>query len=328
MGNEAVSPSDEAQDKQTDETESTETEATEAVTEEAAETEGEDSQDAPEDQDAQSGEGDTLSPEEVHRINKAVQKRQKRSDRKAAKGIEAAAQVKEDLKIAQDRNRLYELALEQQKVTKQEAAAYPNPDDFDNGAMDEKFREATRQYHETQTKAMVQEEVQRATAGISAAQNEEAKATAFKQRNTEHIRSSIALDTADYDETEDAVIEILGQENVDHVINSTPDAHLVLYYMGKNPHEAEKIRDLIETDPLKAAVHIGRLEAAAKGSPIAKAKPTPDPDNEIEGGSPSAGKSNRYDREEKAALEKAEVTGSMDDLIALRKKKRDAGLAK
>jgi len=51
----------------------------------------------------------------------------------------------------------------------------------------------------------------------------------------------------------------------------------------------------------------------------------PDPDEEIEGGSPSAATLTKYEREEKKALEKAERTGSMDDLIDLARKRRDAG---
>lgn len=324
MGKEAVSPSEETQDKPNDVTKPTDAEATEK---EAAEKGGEESQEAPESQDAKDGEGETLSPEDAQReIDKAVQKRLKREKRKSAKGVGEAAKAAEDLVIEKEKNKLLTLALEQKTDATKAANLPPNPDDFD-GVSDPKYLESVQAYNQKITQALVQDEVRRATADISVTQNEGEKKRNFEHRNTEHIRKSIALDASDYDVTEDAVIDIIGQDNVDHIISASDDAHLVLYYLGKNVDKAENLQDLIMNDPLKAAVQIGRLEAIAKGSPIVNANPTPDPDEELSGGSPSAGKTNKHQRAVDAARKKAGETRDMGPLLDAKKAAREDGVS-
>ena len=324
MGEEAVSPSEETQDKQNE---------PEPVEADDKPKEGEDSenagddQEAPESQDAEGGEGETLSPEDTQRdIDKAVQKRLRREKRKSAKDDGDAAQTAKDLTIEKEKNKLLTLALEQQNDATKAANLPPNPDDFE-GADDPKYIEAVTAHTQKATRAMVREEVQQATADTTATQNEGEKKKSFERRNADHIRKSIALDASDYNATEDAVIDIIGQDMVDHIITATDDAHLVLYYLGKNVHEAESLKDLLDTDLVKGVMQIGRLEAIAKGSPIVKSKPTPDPDEELKGGSPSAAKTDKFQRELDKAREAAgERSGDMQAILDIKKRAKKAGV--
>lgn len=305
----------------------TEDKPTEPVESEDAPKEGEEpeqDQEAPE-ADGQEGE-DADDASKQREIDSAVQKRLKRENRKSAKADGEAAQTADDLAVEREKNKLLTLALDQATDATKGADLPPNQDDFE-GIDDPKFIEAVNVHNAKITRAMVREEVQQATADTTATQNEGEKTRAFEQRNTEHIRKSIALDTSDYDATEDAVIDIIGQTNVDHIINASDDAHLVLYYLGKNVDAAETLQDLIKNDPLKAAVQIGRLEAIAKGSPIVKANPIPDPDQELEGGSPSAGKSNRFQIELDKARSELDGGGTMANIMDVKRRAKEAGVA-
>lgn len=321
MGNEAVSPDVETEDKPTE----PETVESEDPPEGGESEEGGEDQEAPKVEGDQDGDDDDGSSKQ-HDIDRTVQRRLKRERKKTATATENAEQQAIELTNEKLKNELLTLALEQKNDIGQAANQIPNPDDFENGTQDPEYIQALTTHTQNSTAALIREEVQKATAGVTAQRNEDDEAHRFTQRREEHIRSSIDLEADDYEETEDAVIDILGQKNVDQIIKASPDAHIILYYMGKNLHEAESIRDLLASDPVKGVLQVGRLEAIAKGSPTANLKPTPDPDDELEGGSPSAGQTNRHQRAVDAARLKAQENGDIDAVLDAKKVAREAGV--
>ena len=100
-----------------------------------------------------------------------------------------------------------------------------------------------------------------------------------------HYERATKLNVPDFDDAEDAAVEILGQDAAREIITSLDKSELVLYHLGKNTAKAQEIARLLKTNPVKATVSLGRLEAELKIRP--KLSNAPEPETKISGGSDS-----------------------------------------
>ena len=84
-------------------------------------------------------------------------------------------------------------------------------------------------------------------------------------------------------------VGILGKETVNQLIGQASNSPLILYHLGKNPEKAQRIAELVKTNPIKGVMELGALAANLKATKV-KRNQAPNPDDVLEGAkSPSKG---------------------------------------
>lgn len=249
------------------------------------------------------------------RINKLNAKIQTANDETNVANTENA-RLREENRVLQQANQ----AQQNQQVLKK-----PNPDEFDLGAQDPEYQRQDTVY----TTALVQKEVARQVSEstkqstVSTGQNQQRFELVKKQEG--HYERASTLKVKDYSDTEDKAIEALGNDVVNQIISNFDDSPQLLYYLGKNPQEAERIASLIDSNPIQGVAEIGRLRSEIKIKPKTK-DPTPNPDEQIEGGGGAA--TNSYQRKLDKLREEATKgdSGVMGKILALKKEAREKGV--
>jgi hypothetical protein len=250
-------------------------------------------------------------------VDDIVSKRVKRLNKKSDATGEAAAATNTELEIEREKTKLLQLALEQAKQAKQVAPTMPNPEDFDEGTADPKYQEKVTAYNETIIAAEVAKQVTQATTQTADVINLNARNDQLQKKQRKHYERAADIGVKDYEATEDAALEVLGNEVANHLIDNFDDSHIIMYYLGKNPDEAKRISNLLKTSPIKGVAELGRLSGELKVKPK-KVDPAPDPDEEIKGDM-KPDTSAVHKRLEKLRDEAAK-TGNMDKLMAFKRK--------
>lgn len=259
-------------------------------------------------------EGDEGSqPDKQIGIKKRINKLNAKRDEAVAETTEAERK----LAISEEQNKLLRMAVEQNQAV---APTPPDPKDFDDGVKDPKYVQAFNEYNEP----LIDAAVQRRTSHLAQVKDEGVDPNLVKMQ-TKHYERADELAIKDFEEVEDKAISILGKETVNGLVQNSTNSHLVLYYLGKNPDKAEAYAELIKTNPVKAILDLGALGTNLSVGPKHKTEPTPDPDEELQGGSPSAGQSNKH----QSLVDKARqaVHDGTADMSAIIKAKKDAKAA-
>lgn len=259
-------------------------------------------------------------PDTQHEINRIVKKRVNKLNTKVAKANDTASQAEEALDLSRQENQLLKMALAQR--TPAEMPTVPDPKDFNDGVKDPGYVKALDEFNEPRIAAAVQ----RQTAHLAPVQTETID-PGLERNQTKHYERANKLGAKDFDETEDIAIGLLGRETTNHVINEFEESELLMYYLGKNPGKAEEIAELIKTNPIKGVAELGRLSAKLSVQPKGINESTPDPDEEIPGGSPSANKTNRFQKKYDAAIKSVQDGGGkMSDVSAVKREAQEAGV--
>lgn len=251
-------------------------------------------------------------PDKQHGIRKRVNK----LNAKLAEANDATANTQAELEHEREKNKLLQLALEQ----KPDASLPPDPVDFDSGVADPRYAEALRTFNQPAIDAAVTKATERLAPAQAAPIN-----PGLESNQRKHYERAAELGAKDFDEVEDVAITALGSEIANHLIQNSSQSHLVLYYLGKHPDEAEAIKELVASNPIKAMLQIGRLEAELSVKPKANVESAPDPDEELQGGTPSAGKTNQFQRKLDKAREAAQESGDMGSILRIKREAKAAG---
>lgn len=211
------------------------------------------------------------------RINKLNAQKAEANGRADTANHENAV-LKEQLKIQA-------IALQQARDS-QSALKQPDPAQFEEGANDPKYQEQLSSFNQEVMQREVKKQVSASTKTVEDSSSVNYQSQELEKQQVKHYERAAEIGAKDYSDTEDKAIEILGTENVNHIINNFPDSQFLLYYLGKNPHEAERIMGLIDTAPILGAAELGRLSSELKVK--TKSTTTPNPDEEIQGGEPAA----------------------------------------
>lgn len=191
----------------------------------------------------------------------------------------------------QDQVRIQNLALTKKDgVT--DPHGPPDPEKFDGGEFDPEYRKQLNAYQDARQDARMDERFNKkveeveGTARVRQVQN--ATDHALEQKQEVHYERAAGMGATDYYDTEDKVISVLGKPAVNTIIKSIPNAHTILYYLGKNPSKAEEIADSLKSDPVTGINDIAVLGTKLKLNKITKH--VRDPDKELEGGNPASPK--------------------------------------
>jgi len=163
----------------------------------------------------------------------------------------------------------------------------PKPDDFDEGTSDPGYIKKQDEYTQSIIQKQVSAQVAEATKHNETTVSINAQSQALQQKQFKHYERANEMKANDYAATEDKALAILGHEIANQMIGNFDDAHVLLYFLGKNTAEAESLANLISTNPIQGVAEIGRLRSELKIKP--KSKTAPDPDKEITGDSSQKG---------------------------------------
>ena len=240
--------------------------------------------------------------------NVGFRRRVNKLNQRNAVSQEKASEAENQLAVVQEQNRLYRIALDQRDT--QKAPKPPDPDDFDDGAGDPKYAAALQAH----TQAIVDARIDhRASQPPQGAPQPGADPNIVRLQEAHYDRAA-KLGVKDYEDAEDALIEILGAENVRHIIQSTAKSELLTYHLGKNPDKARYFADFIKREPVAAVMELGELSAGLSVQPKTPQPLAPDPDKDLEGG--IAPTPDAYERQ----LDKLRDTGNMQAIMEFKRK--------
>ncbi len=260
--------------------------------------------------------------DEQRKLDEVAIKVKRREKRKRAKSDERANEADQRASLKDEENQLLKLRIQQLENAPQELKQ-PDPDDFEDTA---KYREANSNY----TQSLIEQEVKKQTANFVAPQQAEAPNQELERSKRTYYTKAIELGADDFEEAEDRVIDAIGEDALDHLIQNSDKPHLLTYYLGneKNKRELDSVSDLLKTNPVKATLQLGRLEAELEAQPSGTHEPAPNPDDELEGGTP--GSPDDYERKLDKLRDKA-VGGNSSDvkrLIEFKKRYKEQGVTK
>lgn len=244
------------------------------------------SQETDEDQ-AESEEFEIVAEEEPTSKPVPLQSHLKRVHKLNSK-VEAERQGKTEaeqrLEAASEENKLLRLKLQQMQESP--ALKAPKPEDFDTDLEYElakrEHKEAQQQLDQERTRQLIREEAERLLASQSQVQTREVTEKQFEGELVRHYERAESLKVKDYDETEDAAIEIFGKDIAKQIMANSDNSHIALYHFGKNRAKAEEFKAKIMSNPVKGMLEIGGYMANLKVRP--KSSQAPDPEMRIEGG--------------------------------------------
>ncbi len=206
-----------------------------------------------------------------------IRKRINKLNAKVNAAQEGEGQATAELETERQKNKLLQLALDQQN---EPPAGPPDPNDFDDGAKDTKYVEAL----EAHNLRFFDAQMERHTA----AQPAPVDNRALERRQTQHYEAADKLGIKDYADVEDVAIGILGKQTVNQLIKDLDNSPAILYYLGKNPEKAESIAEMLSgPNAVKGVLELGALSAGLVAQPKVKRNAAPDPDDDLVGSSVS-----------------------------------------
>lgn len=223
-------------------------------------------------------EGDTRTPKKAEVPVRLMKRFKKLTGQKKQAEAEAEEVRKQQQELQEEVKRLKQ-ALDGSK------SGPPNPNDFDGGVYDPEYTKSLNAYNEKVIEERIAKQLNESQQRTYHEQSQQSQEAETEKALMDHYDRAYKLGVKDYDEAEDAAIEILGEENFKHLARHLDDSEVFAYYIGKNPDVGEKYAEMLRTKPIKALAEIGRLLAQIKRKP--KGEPLPDPDEELEGAIPS-----------------------------------------
>jgi hypothetical protein len=192
-------------------------------------------------------------------------------------------QVTSELAAAQEVIKLQKIALEQNR-NKPKALERPVATEFAGGADDAEYIKKLDDYYDAKQDARLESRIGKSNDDATANAAADAKSAKLAVKQEEHYKRAIQFGAKDFAATEDAAIEILGDDVVNEVINNFDDSQVILYYLGKaaNKVEAEQLASLIKSNAVQGVAALGALRQELKVVTNGKT-PAPNPDDELEG---------------------------------------------
>jgi len=193
-------------------------------------------------------------------------------------------QVTENLEMEKKKNEILQMRIDQMS-SGGNGYTKPNPDYYDGGANNLQFQEDADKF---KIKEEVSKQVAESTKDIRQKTQDEQAESNLRQSQETYYNQADSLEVSDYGDTEQKALDVLGLDAANAIINNfTKDAHLLVYFFGKNKKDAEHFRSLWDTNKIQAVAEIGGILAEMKVSPKTTTAPQPDPDEQLEGGSSS-----------------------------------------
>lgn len=139
-----------------------------------------------------------------------------------------------------------------------------------------------------------------------------------------HYERAEKLNVSDFNEAQDAAIEVMGQAVVSQIAENFSKSEYLIYYLGKNPVKAQEIQRLAASNPIAAAAELGVLQNKLSLKP--KTRQSIDPEAKLEPGGSAPTTADAWGKKIDAMRDKvSQGKASMKDLLALKQQAREAG---
>lgn len=184
------------------------------------------------------------------------------------------ARAKGDAEARAAENELLKLENDQlkQRLASTEKKARPKRDDFTDDAA---FQAAEDKWFDDQVESRVVKTLRKA-APAAAADDEPENDPKLRA----HYERADKLKAGDFDQREDEVIGVLGQQAVRTIIHKFPNSEAVLYALGGNQKKLKEVAAAMKSDPVQAVIDLTDYARSLKLKPRTTA---PDPDTREEG---------------------------------------------
>lgn len=222
--------------------------------------------------------------------------------------LEIAEEPPEETPVIRTLRKQLREAQKELKAAKREQAApaandpgpRPKLEDFDYN--EDRFAEGLTEW--TAKKAMFRAEQDKAKA------TQDAIHADFQEAVSRFEESKAEFAAHDFDAVESSVREVLGVEKMTVLVDTSTDAAKVLYALGKNPAQMERLASI--KNPFRFAAEIGRLEGKIRMKSSAPKPPAPEhrPANTSAAASP--------DKTLDRLREEARKTGDFTKVLAFR----------
>lgn len=215
-----------------------------------------------------------------NRINKLKGQTQQETNR--ADGAE------DKVKILEEQVKLQNIALDTAR-NEPKAPVRPNPKDFDEGAEDVEFIKKQDEFYDYRADLRTDKKIAELNQTQTARVDQNTEDQELDRALTAYMQKADETCPKDHVDKEAVAVEVLGNKTVNDIIKNWDDAPLIIHYLGTNKDEAENLRDLLQKNPVKGVAKIERLLTEISFKPKNYKSTVPEPDEELPGGSASAG---------------------------------------
>lgn len=255
---------------------------------------------------------DTVQEEEKPSFDPLVEKNKWR--KKAREAETSAEELQRQLQAAEAEKALLKAALQPQ-----EDDSLPDPDDrYDDP---EGYQKRLDAYIAKQSKKTTQQMLETHQSNAATVKLQQEREARLDSRMEEHYKRAAALKSPEYKQAEDTAAEVLGDEISKGIIEYLDNSEQVMFQLGKNSAKANEFAQMFQQDSAKALIELTKY---AQTLSKVEAKPSIEPDTPIEGGSGST--SSIKERIEKLRNQKVKPKDYMQQVLALRKEARAAGI--
>lgn len=272
--------------------------------------------------------GTDSQPEAAQKGKRGFKRRQARLVKQREDALAEKDDVSNKLRTSEEEKKLLRMKIDQLEGRIQPKE--PNPDDFDGGDIDPEFTKAKRVFDDARIERMVDDKVRLAQKEGGQVATQQQNIRALEEKQKKHWEEADALGTKDYDEKEENLIKSIGAEMVSDIITYFPgESAPLIYFLGTNREEAEKIGDLLEDKAtlVRGVAQLGRILERIKIKDPKQSTNPADPDTETEGSAPSAQESLQAHLEK--LRDQAGKEGNKDGMkkiIAFKKKAEERGI--
>lgn len=292
------------------------------------------------DEDSGTGDGqeDTDAEEEIEIVREskgsqpldkktqAFSDRVNKLNRKREEAVDAAteeAKNKSDLLEQENnllRSKLNELSGQPKPLTQ------PVPDDLD-GLDGPEYLKQKADFDKAVIREIIQEDNAKQSQSRIQDDSDHEFLDKLRGKQVAHYERAASLKVKDFGVVEDKAIEIFGKDNINSIINHFPkESELITFYLGTEANEAEsKAIALLfkkEKTRVDGLIALTDLRSDLKKRPKSK-KTVSDPDDELEGASPSGKVSNDTKLERLRTKAQSGKSSDMTNLMEFKKKLRE-----
>lgn len=210
----------------------------------------------------------------------------------------------------------------QQMASQSTATVKPRPVEFSFDTTEE-FQAAEAVWQSELTATAVRNELNQQQNGHRIAAQEQERNVSYET----YAKNAANLKVSDFNEVQDKAFDILGDDFARSIAETIPEeAPMLLYYLGKNPSEAERYRDDYKANPGKTNFLMGKLAGKLTLQP--KRAKAAEPESKIE----STGVGDVVDGDWQKQIDKVQdaadesnIAMSLRQVRAIKKKARDSG---
>lgn len=239
---------------------------------------------------------------------------------------EAREKAKTEAEINQDllaRNALLEQQLKLLSAGAREKAGEPDkPTLAKCGGDAARYEAELARYYEATEEARIEKTVKKQLQSHSSSNAEKESQEQFSRAVDSHYERAQKLGVADYEQAETQAIQVLGTKLVEAITMKVPNSEQLIYMLGSDVKEAQRLKALFAKDPDAATIETGRLSAKAQSY---KKDNGAEPESGVNyGGAPAGTLLARLEKELDNAYTKAAETGDLSEVRKIKAKIKEA----